>query len=232
MKSVTQLRRDLAYNGLPLHESPSTIRSPVLDKESVSEENGRNKRQAALESVADADRELVLQSCAGSKEAFEHLVLRHKDRLYTLACHMLGDRTEAEDITQETFLRAYERLAEFRGDAQFSTWLHRICHNLCVNRFQRKERSSSNGSVLEAVPSSTVGSCDQLLVKERQQLMNWALSRLKVEFREAVLLYHANHLSYEEIADVLGAPIGTVRSRIHRGREELKEMLRPYFAEA
>ena len=145
---------------------------------------------------------------------------------------MLGDRGEAEDVTQETFLRAYERLNEFRGDARFSTWLYRICHNLCVNRFQRNERNSSKGSTPEAVPSSTIGSCEQLLVKEQQQLMNWALSRLKAEFREAVLLYHTDHLSYEEIAEVLGSPVGTVRSRIHRGREELKEVLRPYFAEA
>jgi RNA polymerase sigma-70 factor (ECF subfamily) len=231
MKHVTQLRRDLGHSGPPLRGSPGAIRQPVLDKESVSEENGWDKRQAAPGSVADADRELVTQSYAGSKEAFEQLVLRHKDRLYTLAYHMLGDRGEAEDVTQETFLRAYERLEEFRGDARFSTWLYRICHNLCVNRFQRKERNSNHGSAPEAVPSSTVGSCDQLLVKERQQLMNWALSRLKAEFREAVLLYHTEHLSYEEIAEVLGSPVGTVRSRIHRGREELKAMLRPYFAE-
>jgi RNA polymerase sigma-70 factor, ECF subfamily len=234
MKHVTQLCRNLGYSGLPLRESPGAIQQPVLDKESISEENGWNKRQAALGSVADADRELVSQSCAGSKEAFEQLVLRHKDRLYTLACRMLGDHGEAEDVTQETFLRAYERLEEFRGDARFSTWLYRICYNLCVNRFQfqRKDRNLSNGSAPEAVPSSTIGSCEQLLVKEQQQLMNWALSRLKAEFREAVLLYHTEHLSYEEIADVLGSPVGTVRSRIHRGREDLNDMLRPYFAEA
>jgi RNA polymerase sigma-70 factor (ECF subfamily) len=185
-----------------------------------------------LSPVTESNQAFISQFCAGSKEAFEQLVLRHKDRVYTLACRLLGDHGEAEDVAQETFLRAYERLADFRGDARFSTWLYRICYNLCVNRFQRKKRDPGNDSTPDGVPHSTSESCDQLLVKEQQHLLNWALSRLNAELREVVLLYHTDHLSYEEIASVLGYPIGTVRSRLHRARGELKRILHPYFAEA
>ena len=181
--------------------------------------------------VIDRDWTLIAQFHAGNEEAFEQLVLRHKDRVYTLAYRVLGDRSEADDVAQETFLRAYERLTDFRREARFSTWLHRICHNLCVNRLQKKNCIAHEESAPEAVPSLTIGSCEQLLAKEQQHLLNWALSRLKAEFREIVLLYNTDHLSYEEIASVLGQPIGTVRSRLHRGREELKTILRPYFVE-
>lgn len=243
MKHVNQLHRDPGHHSPSRCQLPGLIWFPVLDEKLFSGENrtlsttesnknGRNARPVMLSSITESEQTLVVQSCAGSKEAFEQLVLRHKDRVYTLACRVLGDHGEAEDVAQETFLRAYERLADFRGDARFSTWLYRICYNLCVNRFQRINRDASNDSAPDTVSNSTNGSCDQLLAKEQQQLLNWALSRLKAELREVVLLYHTDHLSYEEIASVLGHPVGTVRSRLHRGRGELKTILRPYFAEA
>ena len=232
MKHVNQLCHDLGHNSLPRRQSPGLTCSPVLDEKLFSDENQTlsttesnenswNARPVVLSTVTEGDKTLVVQSCAGSKEAFEQLVLRHKDRVYTLACRVLGDHGEAEDVAQETFLRAYERLADFRGDARFSTWLYRICYNLCVNRFQRKNRDTSNDPAPDTVPNSTIGSCDHLLVKEQQHLLNWALSRLKAELREVVVLYHADHLSYEEIAGVLGLPLGTVEVRLFRARRLL-----------
>lgn len=244
MKHVNQLCHDPDHANTPQCKSPSPAWSSILDEKLFSEENralsttepnenGWNARPVVLPSVTESDQMLVAQSCAGSKEAFEQLVLRHKEPLYTLSCRMLGgDHGEAEDVTQETFLRAYEHLVDFRGEARFSTWLYRICYNLCVNRFQRINRDASNDSAADAIPDSTIESCDPLLAKEQRQILNWALSRLKAELREVVRLYHTDHLSYEEIASVLEHPVGTVRSRLHRGREELKEILRPYFAEA
>jgi len=243
MKHANQLRCDPSHNNPSPCQSPSLVWSSVRDEKSFSDENmrlpitespenGWNIRPAISLVVTDSDQILIAQFCAGNKEAFEQLVLRHKDRVYTLAYRILGDHGEAEDAAQETFLRAYERLADFRGEARFSTWLYRICYNLCVNRFQRKNRDTSNDPAPEATPNLTIGSCDHLLAKEQQQMLNWALSRLKAELREVVLLYHTDHLSYDEIAGILGHPIGTVRSRLHRGRGELKAILRPYFAEA
>ena len=154
MKHVNQLRHDSGHNSPPRQQSPGLIWSPVLDENwspvldeklfsdengtlsrMESHKNGWNARPVMLPSITEGDETLVAQSCAGSREAFEQLVLRHKDRVYTLACRVLGDHGEAEDVAQETFLRAYGRLADFRGEARFSTWLYRICHNLCINRF-------------------------------------------------------------------------------------------------
>lgn len=237
MKHENPLAYDPGHNRAARYPSPSLGWSPILDEKQTrstteSHANGWNARPAVLPSVTESDQTLIAQSCAGSTAAFEQLVLRHKDRIYTLAYRILGDHGDAEDVAQETFLRAYERLADFRGDARFSTWLYRICHNLCVNRCQRKNRDAGTDTAPEALPSSTSGACEQLLLNEQQQLLNWALSRLNGEFREVVLLYHTEHLSYEEIGNLLGCPVGTVRSRLHRGREELKDILQPYFAEA
>lgn len=248
MKHVNQSRHGSAHGSPPQRRSPGLGWSPALEENSSADEhwelspmlshktasgkNGWHARPAVPPPETESDQTLVAQSRAGGQEAFEQLVLRHKDRVYTLAYRVLGDHGEAEDVTQETFLRAYERLADFRGEARFSTWLYRICHNLCANRFQKKNREVGTDSAPEAGPSGTMGSYDQLVTKERRSLLNWALSHLKVESREVILLYHTDHLSYEEIASVVGHPVGTVRSRLHRGREELKEILRPYFSEA
>jgi RNA polymerase sigma-70 factor (ECF subfamily) len=185
--------------------------------------------------ASDPDTALVLQCCAGNKEAFNGLVLRHKDRLYLLALRLLKDHHEAEDVAQDAFLRAYERIDEFRGAAKFSTWLYRICYNLCLNRLEKRKKDTGSESALNALPSEAEasGSCEQWLMKEQQRkeqhsLIHWALSCLKPEFRQVLLCYSTDDLSYEEIAELLALPVGTVRSRLHRGREELKRLLRPY----
>jgi RNA polymerase sigma-70 factor (ECF subfamily) len=181
-------------------------------------------------SAQDPDHLLVLRCRTGDKEAFNVLVLRHKDRLHMLARRLLKDRGEAEDLVQDTFLRAYLRIEEFGGESKFSTWLHRICYNLCLNRLERKRKEAGSESDMETVPDLTTGSVEYLLCKEQQRLMQWALSHVKPEFREVLLLHNTDHLSYDEIAELLELPVGTVRSRLHRGREELKKLLQPYFS--
>jgi RNA polymerase sigma-70 factor (ECF subfamily) len=179
----------------------------------------------------DPDHEALAECRAGNKQAFDELVLRHKNRLYTVAVQLLGDNGEAEDVTQDTFLKAYENLVEFRGDAQFSSWLYRICYNLCLNRLTRKRVDRQEGVFLEALPDGEERFLDQLIVKEQHDLVRCAISQLAVEFREVVILYYTGQLSYEEIASLLELPVGTVRSRLHRGREQLKDLLRPYLQE-
>lgn len=177
----------------------------------------------------DPDHALVVRCKAGNREVFGQLVLRHQDRLYTLALRFLGDHGEAEDVAQETFLRAYEKLEEFRGEAKFSTWLYQICRNLSLNRLEKKKEKLSDGFLPEIPAAAGTEPPVQLLQKERHKLVDWALAQLKHEFREVIILYHKEALSYEEIADILELPLGTIRSRLHRGRSELRDLLRPYL---
>jgi len=179
----------------------------------------------------DPDHAVLAECSTGNTQAFNELVLRHKDRLYTVAVQLLGDSSEAEDVTQEAFLRAYEKLTEFRGDARFSTWLYRICYNLCLNHLTRKKIDRQEGLFPETLPDGEEQFLDHAIVKEQQDVVRRAISQLTVEFRDVVILYYTGQLSYEEIASLLELPVGTVRSRLHRGREQLKDLLRPYFQE-
>jgi RNA polymerase sigma-70 factor (ECF subfamily) len=179
----------------------------------------------------DPDYKALIECGAGNKQAFNELVLRHKDRLYTVAVQLLNDSSEAEDVTQETFLKAYEKLAEFRGDAQFSTWLYRICYNLCLNRLTKERIDRQEDVAPETLPDKNNGFLDQMIVKEQEDLVKRAISQLATEFREVVILYYTGQLPYEEIARLLELPVGTVRSRLHRSREHLKDLLRPYLQE-
>lgn len=182
----------------------------------------------------DDDRALLAECCAGDTQAFNGLVLRHQNSVSTLATRLLGNHREAEDVTQDTFLRAYERIEDFRGEAKFSTWLYRICHNLCVNHLKRTKNDPANDTGDKTLPEELAAprsrSPDQMLMrKEQQHLVKQAFSHMTQEFREVLVLHHTTHLSYEEIAELLGLPVGTVQSRLHRGREEIKEHLRPYL---
>jgi RNA polymerase sigma-70 factor (ECF subfamily) len=190
-----------------------------------------SKGEAATPLERDPDRKALTECGAGNKQAFNELVLRHKDRLYTVAVQLLNDSSEAEDVTQETFLKAYEKLAEFRGDAQFSTWLYRICYNLCLNRLTKEKIDRQEDVAPEALPDKNKGFLDQMIVKEQEDLVRRAISQLAEEFREVVILYYTGQLPYEEIARLLELPVGTVRSRLHRSREHLKDLLRPYLQE-
>jgi len=179
----------------------------------------------------DPDHELVAACRIGNRQAFNELARYHKDRVYTIAVRLLEDHHEAEDIAQETFVKAYEGITAFRGDAKFSTWLYRICYNLCLNCLERKKRNPGDDSLPETLADPIASLPEQLIAQERRELVQWALACLTPEFREVVVLYYTGQLSYEEIATLQELPIGTVRSRLHRGREELKELLRPHLQE-
>jgi RNA polymerase sigma-70 factor (ECF subfamily) len=210
-------------------DRPGDDRGTILPAERSQRDNGQ--RSGAVVPGADPDQEIVVTCRAGDRQAFTRLVLRHKERVYTLAVRLLGDRGEAEEMAQETFLRAYERLEDFRGDARFSTWLYRICYNLCLSLRARKKSEPCAGPLPEGLPDPGARIPEQLIERERRELITGALSALPREFREVLVLYHTGQCSYEEIARVLSLPVGTVRSRLHRGREELKQLLRPYLQE-
>ena len=233
--------QDLEERAVPAHRlpdpiQPSAVHARPMDHQGTlfsiwrSKNHTGNGAETTLQRP-DPDYELVTACQVGNRQAFNELVHRHKDRVYSVAARLLGDHSEAEDIAQETFFRAYEGITAFRGDAKFSSWLYRICYNLCLNYRERKKHSLGDSPLPEMIADPAARLPEQLIAKERQELMQRALSCLTPEFREVVVLYHTGQLSYEEIATLQGLPIGTVRSRLHRGREELKEILRSYLQE-
>ena len=180
------------------------------------------------------DQRLIEQCLAGNSAAFGELVLRYQDRLFNSLMLMVNSFEDARDLTQEAFVHAFRRLDTFRGDSQFYTWLFRIAVNATIS-FRRKaarQKSVSIESAKDAIgeePKDTredATPSTRIEISEQQQLVRKALSEVSEEFRIALILTEIEGLSYEEAAETIGCPIGTVRSRIHRGRNELREKLR------
>jgi len=144
-----------------------------------------------------------------------------------VALRMLGSRAEAEDVAQEAFLRAYRSVAEFRGDAKLSTWLYAITSRLCLNRLDSAERRRTRhgDDLLESVADERLDPPGTLEERERRTALHRAIAELSDERRVVVVLADLEGLAYEEIAEALSLPVGTVRSRLHRARMELRERL-------
>ena len=180
-----------------------------------------------------SDQELIAATLARDTSAFGELVLRHQNRLFGALTHMTGSAEDAKDVAQEAFVLAFQKLATFRGDSQFYSWLFRIAMNASVN-FRRKNRSL--GASIEGTkerigleptdPHGDTQPNQPIEQAERQHLVRQALSQMTEEFRIPLVMAEMDEMKYEEIAEILRCPIGTVRSRIHRGRAELREKLR------
>ncbi len=183
------------------------------------------------EPAAGDSAELIARLRAGDRRAFEELVLAHQHRVYGLALRMLGDAAEAQDVAQEVFLRAHRGLAEFRGDARLSTWLYTIASRLCLNRLAGSERRLTRpgdealGRVVDARP----GPDETLERGELDAALHRAIAELPEERRVVVVLRDVDGLAYEEIAEILVLPVGTVRSRLHRARLDLKDKLERFL---
>jgi RNA polymerase sigma-70 factor (ECF subfamily) len=175
----------------------------------------------------------------GDKKAFDELVIRHKDRIFNLCYRFLGDYEEANDSAQEAFVKAYGSLNTFRLESAFSTWLYRIAVNACKNklgsaayRAKRKTVSLDNpgnnedGPLPMEIQNGTPSPLARMEEKEKMALVQRALDTLPTEFKMVVTLRDVEGLSYEEIAEVTGLNLGTVKSRIARARTDLRNKLR------
>ncbi|MFV0444048.1 MAG: sigma-70 family RNA polymerase sigma factor [Planctomycetaceae bacterium] len=178
------------------------------------------------------DRALIDRSLAGDTDAYGRLVARYQDRLYGTLVHLLGSAQDAYDVAQETFLLAWQNLATFRGDSAFYSWLFRIAHNAAVSfrrRDRRATRSLDRSRDLhgdEPVdPRPTTDPAAGMVTDERREIVQAALTELPEEYRTVLVLKDMDGLRYEEIAEIIGCPVGTVRSRIHRARSELRDKL-------
>lgn len=164
------------------------------------------------------------------------MVEEYRERLFRVALGFLGKGVEAEEVALETFVQVFRHLGQFRGESSFYTWICRICVNLCLRRREQlsqvQERESSSGVEVEPVDTRTPE--DELVQRKQVTQLRAALRALRAlpkEYRAVLVLREMNSLSYEEIAEVLGLPMGTVKSRVHRGRMLLKDRLREYFRE-
>ena len=187
----------------------------------------------------DSDAPLVARALAGDHKAFELLVIKYKRRVQRLIGRMVRDVDLVEDIAQETFIRAYRALAQFRGEAQFYTWLYRIAVNTAkkalmdlkrnptVSENSFKSDDDDETSFLENELTSSETPDAVLASKEIAQIINAALEALPEELRQAITLREIEGLSYEEISEAMNCPIGTVRSRIFRAREAISLKVKP-----
>jgi RNA polymerase sigma-70 factor (ECF subfamily) len=190
-------------------------------------------------SSGDSDALLVERTVAGDQKAFELLVIKYERRIQRLIGRMVRDVDLVEDIAQETFIRAYRALAQFRGDAQFYTWLYRIAVNTAkkflmdlkrnptVSENYFKSTDDHETLRVEKEPTSPETPEALLASKEIAEMVNTALDALPEELRQAITLREIEGLTYEEIADAMNCPIGTVRSRIFRAREAISLKIKP-----
>lgn len=190
----------------------------------------------------DIDRRLVERVQHGDKKAFELLFSKYQRKLMRLVSRLVRDQAEAEDVVQEAFIKAYRALPQFRGDSAFYTWLYRIGINTAKNYLVTQGRRAPTSTDADVEDAETFDDGERLrdvntpesmlATKQIAQTVNLAMEALPEELRMAISLREIEGLSYDEIADVMECPIGTVRSRIFRAREAIAEKLRPLLGTA
>jgi len=180
------------------------------------------------------DHSLVSRCLGGDEAAWEDLVRLHTRQVYGLCYRFTGSGQEAQDLTQEVFLRVFKTIKTFRSvEGSFGTWLARVSRNLLIDHYRRTRQERVTDSIEEQLPmleeegaSASVRPDHALAGREASEILQAALQKLSPDLREAVILRDLQEMEYREIADVLGIPEGTVKSRINRGRAELARLLR------
>jgi RNA polymerase sigma-70 factor (ECF subfamily) len=174
----------------------------------------------------DAERELIERAKRGDEPAFAEIVRTHRSCVYRVCLAALGDPAAADEAAQDVFVRLYERLKQFRGESRLSTWLYRVAFNVCADRRRAIwwRRWLGLDSVDPAAPES-VRPDRQAEESESVRLLGAALNRLPREFRDVLILRELEEREYADIAGILDIPVGTVESRLFRGREKLRREL-------
>ena len=184
----------------------------------------------------DADQVLVERFSKGDTRAFDLLVVRYQHRILALISRFIKDQAEVEDVAQEAFIKAYRALPGFRGDSAFYTWLYRIAINTAKNHIVSRGRRPPSTDIdvndVEFVETNTrledIESPEQNMARDDlKKVIDGAIDELPEDLRTAFTLREFGGLSYEEITDIMGCPVGTVRSRIFRAREALEKKIRP-----
>lgn len=187
-----------------------------------------------------AEATLIERAQAQDEAAFDQIVRLYADRIYNYVRRMVGNPQDAEDITQEVFIRAYQGLSQFDGRASFSTWLFRIATNLCIDHKRRQSRrvqtvpyhhdeGDEEEGDWEFPDTNQPSALDHLLNQELQAVVEGAIERLNPKLKTVLLLYDVEGLSYEQIAETLGIPMGTVKSRLFAAREQIRKQVEVYL---
>lgn len=177
------------------------------------------------------DNALVDKARSGDLSAFEELVKRHQARIYRLTAHILRSHGDADDLTQETFVRAYRALGRFDGRSEFFTWLYRIAVNLCLNALRSRKSRARNTTLEDAridgiEPNADSGRPDEdALRKQTYALLCEGIDSLSETLRTTMILVCVDGVSHEEAAAILGAPAGTIAWRVHEARRKLREFM-------
>jgi len=177
------------------------------------------------------DASLIAATLAGDTAAFGRLVGQYQDRLYNSLLRVLGSAEDAADITQDAFVQAFTKLETFRGSSAFYTWLYRIAFNLAMSHARRGRKTASLDGIkamvgeepMDGAPAIDTG----LIQQERIELVQTALAQLGMDYRQILVLREIEGYSYEEIAEILELPVGTVRSRLFRARMHMRDLLAP-----
>jgi RNA polymerase sigma-70 factor (ECF subfamily) len=182
---------------------------------------------AAERAVADA--ELIGRCLNNDSAAWEQILARYSRRVFNIAFKFTARHDQAEDLTQEIFLKLFKSLSRFNRDADFSTWLSSVARNYCIDNYRSRRREREllafDASALETAPDPRGNALRRLEDDDRRALLRRGLTQLPPKLREAVVLRDLHELTYQEMADRLNLPEGTVKSRINRGREELARLL-------
>jgi RNA polymerase sigma-70 factor (ECF subfamily) len=184
--------------------------------------------------VRRREEQLVRRAKDGDTDAFAELVVAHQRFVYNLALRSLSDPREAEDVAQEAFVRAWRGLPRFRGEAGFRTWIYRIVTNLCYNRLPRLRRELTaigDDEIADLPAASYADPLSSLEAKERRAYLHMQIEALPESYRLLVTLRYQQELSYAEIAEVVGVPLGTVKTGLFRARERLREAMRQFEEE-
>ncbi len=181
------------------------------------------------------DFKLIRKAVSGEQKAFEMLMHRYQSQIYNLMYKMVHSADEAEDLVQEAFMKAFSSLMNFNYEYAFSTWLFKIASNNCIDHLRKKKLQTfsidapvtyKDDEYHFEIPDLTYYPDKELIRRERSDLIKTAIDDLPERYREVILLRHTEELSYEEISDMLGVPIGTVKARLFRAREMLNQFLK------
>ena len=178
-----------------------------------------------IRAAPDADHQLVIEALRGDPEAFATLVQRYDRAVYHLAYRTMRDEEEAKDVAQEAFFKAYRSLKTFKPGARFSTWIFAITYHACCDRLNRRKRYSSEE--LPERADTARGPADSAIAADEARRLRQAILELPEKYRTVVTLYHLQGKQYDEIANVLGIPVGTVKTHLFRAKEQLRKMLAP-----
>jgi RNA polymerase sigma-70 factor (ECF subfamily) len=178
------------------------------------------------------DEQLVVLTQGENHAAFEVLVDRYKDRIHWLVKRMVGGPDD-EDLTQEVFIKVYQAVPGFRGGSTFKTWIYKIAHNLCLSELRKKGRRGEHLSIEEEgdeklhylLPDTRPGLEDEIEKRDLSKSIRTLMERLPPQYRTVLTLFYLEQAKYEEIADIMGIPLGTVKTHIHRARLRLRDLL-------